>query len=167
MTTTTHSTSALSSAAAATGPRVHWGIAIALTYAAFACATLGFVVFALGQPVSLVSADYYGHSLTYDQRIEATRHASALGARFGVALADAGRTAVVRLPREHAGHASGTLTWYRPSDDRADRVVPLALDAEGLQHLALDGLPRGRWLLQIEWEAQGRRYYREEPVYLP
>jgi hypothetical protein len=77
------------------------------------------------------------------------------------------RALVLSLPAAHAASATGTVTLYRPSDASADRVLPLAIDPAGRQPIALDGLARGRWLLQVRWSAQGRHYYYEEPVNVP
>jgi nitrogen fixation protein FixH len=148
--------------------RFNWGTGVGLVYAVFVTATIGFVVFALGQPVELVSADYYSRSLTYDERLEAVRRADALGAAVRVARASDAHALMVTLPREHAAAAAtGTLTLYRPSSVKADRTVPLALDARGEQRLSLDGLAPGRWILQVDWHVQGRSYYRESAVEAP
>jgi nitrogen fixation protein FixH len=146
--------------------RFNWGVGIGVTYAAFVVGTTSFVIFALGQPVELVSADYYSRSLTYDQQIDAARQADGLGETMGATRSDDGRSVIVRLPRAQAQSAdvSGTLTLYRPSSVGADRVVPLAVDAVGTQRVSLDGLARGRWILKMDWQAQGRRYYREQAI---
>ena len=39
--------------------RVHWGVAVAVFYTAFALSTVGFVAFAMTRDVDLVSVDYY------------------------------------------------------------------------------------------------------------
>jgi nitrogen fixation protein FixH len=148
--------------------RFNWGTGIGLVYGVFVAATIGFVVFALGQPVELVSADYYSRSLTYDERLAAVRRAEALGDAVRWTRAADGHALIVTLPREHAAAAAtGTLTLYRPSSVKADRTVPLALDARGEQRLSLDGLAPGRWILKVEWQVQGRSYYRESAVDVP
>lgn len=147
-------------------PRIHWGLAIALVYAAFASATIAFVVFALRQPVDLVSADYYARSLRVDDRAAAERRASALAA-VACRIDDGGRTLVVTLPREAATGATGTLTLYRPSDGGSDRSVPLDVDATGTQRVPLAGVARGRWQLQLDWQAGGVRYYVEQRLDVP
>jgi hypothetical protein len=145
--------------------RLNWGTGIALAYAVFVIGTTGFVVFALGQPVELVSADYYSRSLTYDERLDAERHADALGDALRWTPASDGRALIITLPRDQK--VTGTLTLYRPSSVAADRVVPLAIDARGEQRLPFDGLASGRWILQMDWQAAGQRYYRENAVQVP
>lgn len=145
--------------------RFNWGTGIAVTYTAFAVSTLGFVAFALGRPVDLVSPDYYARSLAHDERIAAERGAGALDVR--VAFRAEGEAILLTLPREHSAGASGTVTLYRPSSAADDRVVPLALDGAGAQRIPAAGLARGRWIVKIDWEAGGRRFHSETAVRVP
>lgn len=145
---------------------MNWGTGIALVYTAFAAATTGFVAFAMGRSVDLVSVDYYAQSLQQDQRMEAERNTRALAQGPSVVWSGA-RSMVLSLPDTHAASATGTVTLYRPSDATADRTLPLAIDASGRQQIPLDAFARGRWLLQVRWWADGRAYYFEEPVIVP
>jgi nitrogen fixation protein FixH len=147
--------------------RVDWGVAIGVTYALFVGATVTFVTFAFTQPVELVSADYYQRSISHDARLEAARHADELGDTVRVSTVADGRALMVTLPRDHRSVVSGTLTLYRPSNAHADRVVPLTVDANGIQRVSLDGVAPGRWIVEMEWQAHGRRYYRQQAVQLP
>jgi nitrogen fixation protein FixH len=144
--------------------RLHWGLGIAAVYTLFAASTVGVVAFAISQPVDLVSADYYARSLEHDAHRAATARADALGASLRCAVSQDATTLVLELPRDHAPSASGRMRLYRPSDGRADRIVSLHLDAHGSQHVALDGLSRGRWRLQLEWRASGLTYYHERSL---
>lgn len=144
--------------------RFNWGVGIALTYALFAMATLGFVAFAIGQPVELVSPDYYSQSLAVDRKTEAIQRADALGDGLSIAASESGRAVEIVIPAEQGRAATGTATFYRPSDASADRVIPIAVDARGRQTIDAAALARGRWILKIDWQFQGRRYYREQPL---
>jgi len=146
--------------------KLDWGTGIALVYAVFAAATTGFVTFAMSRTVDLVSDDYYVQALHQDERMEAERNTQAL--RPSPSAARSGPSAIVlSLPRAHAASASGTITWYRPSDSSADRVETLGVDPDGRQQVSLAALARGRWLLQVRWSAEGRAYYFEEAVFVP
>ena len=146
--------------------KLNWGTGIALVYVVFAAATTGFVTFAMSRTVDLVSDDYYAQALHQDERMQAERNTQALQPAPSVARAGAGAI-VLSLPRVHAATATGTVTWYRPSDSSADRVEPLAVDADGRQQVSLAALARGRWLLQVRWSAEGHAYYFEEAVIVP
>lgn len=144
--------------------RFHWGAGVALLYTAFALATVAFVIFAIANPAALVTEDYYREATRHDRRIEASANARAAG--VSVTLADDGdrRVAVLQLAPGSPVGRTGTATWYRPSNAALDRVVPLALDAEGMQRIDITDLAAGHWRVKIEWEVNGRPFYFEESV---
>jgi hypothetical protein len=141
--------------------RLHWGAAIALVYGAFATSTLAFVAFALSQPVDLVSADYYARSLRQDVRLAAVQRADALGPALACAPSADGKSLDLRIPPTATRAAVGTLTLYRAADGRADRVLPLRLNPDGVQRVSLEDLARGRWTVQVNWRVADADYYRE------
>jgi hypothetical protein len=142
----------------------NWGFGVGLAYILFALATIGFVAFAMTRSVDLVSDDYYAQSLRLDARMQAERNTRALRPAPSV-VQTAARTALLSLPLEQAAATAGTLTLYRPSDATADRVLPLGLDSKGRQHVSLEGLVHGSWILQVSWSTGGRDYYFEQPVF--
>jgi nitrogen fixation protein FixH len=145
--------------------RCNWGAGVATAYAVFALATIAFVVFAVRRPVSLVSDNYYAESLQQDRRTEALRNAAALGELVGVS-GHQDAEVIVTLPSRQAGTARGTVTFYRASDAAADRVIPLAVAADGRQRVSVRGFQSGQWLVQLRWTAGGREFYAEQQVRL-
>jgi hypothetical protein len=146
--------------------RMNWGAAIAIVYIAFATATVSFVVFAVGRPVELVSADYYEQSLQHDAHSQAIANADALG--DGVRIAAAEDVPVIGIEMGMLARAvTGTVTLYRPSDRTADRVVALSLDDAGRQQIRVEGAARGRWVVKLAWRANRQDFYREQTVWLP
>jgi hypothetical protein len=141
----------------------NWGSGIALTYTTFALATSGFVAFAIGRPVDLVSTDYYARSLQLDRHLKAQRNAEALGRALSIELSSQ-RTLRIALPVDQALTARGTVTLYRASNARADRHVPLAPDAWGRQEIALNDVASGHWLVQLEWSGGDADYYAQRSV---
>jgi hypothetical protein len=141
----------------------NWGTGIALVYGAFAVATTGFVTFAMGRSVDLVSEDYYAQSLQQNQKAEAERNALRLWPAPSVVQPD-GRSAILSLPADHAGSARGRLTLYRPSDATADFSLPLALDGNGQQQVSLARVIAGHWIVKVRWSVGSRDYYFERPV---
>jgi nitrogen fixation protein FixH len=145
--------------------RVSWGTGIALTYALFALATSGFVAFAMGRRVDLVSSDYYERSLQLERRLTAKRNAAAIG--DAVLLEQKPGAIAITLGMSDAQSATGRILLYRSSDAHADREMPLALDAAGRQVVAIAGLKSGSWSLQLEWRLRDRDYYVERQLTLP
>jgi nitrogen fixation protein FixH len=142
----------------------NWGTAIALVYTTFAVSTLSFVAFAMGQPVQLVSPDYYSRSLRQDERMAASERARALGTTMTVRIEPG--AVLIDLPAGHAW-ATGAVTFYRPADVGSDRTVPLALDAVGDIRVTTNGLAAGRWRLQVEWTVGSQPFYYEQSLNLP
>lgn len=145
--------------------RIHWGIAVAVFYTAFALSTVGFVVFAMSRDVELVSEDYYARALQHDGHMQAVANADALGTAVQATVAD-GRL-VVRMPAAMAPLVRGTATLYRPASAAADRTVALVPAADGTMLVPTTGLTQGRWQLQLRWSADGRDYYTERDLRLP
>ena len=143
--------------------KLNWGFGVAAVYVAFASATTMVVVFAMRQPVDLVSADYYAQGLRQDQRARALENVRDLGTRVRVTRTGAERVSI-EIPPEQAASARGQITLYRASDARADRLVDLAVDTAGRQSVSIDGLAIGRWSVRIEWNAGGRDFYFETPL---
>ena len=143
--------------------RFNWGAGVALIYTLFALATSAFVAFAMDRSVDLVSVDYYAQSLRLDGRMAAERNALALGSSLSIVEVSS-RTVRVGLPRDMAPQAAGTIRLYRASSASDDREIALAVNADGYQDVALDGLRSGRWTVQVQWTALGRDYYVERDV---
>ena len=147
--------------------KLHWGTGIALVYTLFAAATLGFAVFAMAQDVDLVSADYYDRALKHDDRMAAQVNAAALGSAFRVEVDLEGRAITLAWTDARPRPGAGEVALYRPSDAGSDRVIPIHPDTAGRQRMSLADLPMGRWLVQVQWQADGREYYAERPIVLP
>jgi hypothetical protein len=148
--------------------RLHWGAGVALAYVAFAASTSAFVAFALRHPAELVTVDYYEQSLQHDAKLAAVNRTRALTRPLDVRVDAAGGGAfLVTLPDSAADDATGTITLYRPSDVRADRVVPLARAPGGAQRVPMAGLAPGRWLVRVAWRSAGLDYFHEQAVMRP
>ena len=148
--------------------RMNWGHGIATVYAIFAAATVWFVMFAVGHPAELVSADYYAQSLAHDGRQAAAGRAAAVAGQISARVREDGQALVVSLPSiGGAERARGNVRLYRPARANDDRAWPLALDAQGHQTVLTAGLPSGRWIMQLDWRIDDVDFYAERPVMLP
>jgi len=145
----------------------NWGTGAAAVYVLFAAGTLGMVALAMEQPVDLVSPDYYADSLKQDQRMAAIAHVTALEAPVRATVDTRAHAITFVMPPRAAGGAIGTVMLYRPSNASSDRTAPLALDQTGAARVSTDGLTPGRWVLKIDWQARGTRYYFEQAITIP
>ena len=146
-------------------PRVHWGVAVAVFYTAFALSTVGFVVFAMSRDVELVSEDYYARALEHDGHMQAQANGDALGRAVTATVAEG--HVLVRVPPDMASLVRGTATLYRAADAAADRTIALVPAADGTVVIPTTGLASGRWRVKLVWSADGRDYYAERDIRLP
>ena len=143
----------------------NWGMGVATVYTVFAGATLGFVVFAMQQPVDLVSPGYYAEAQAHHARQSAAGRAIALGEGFRVETDSVTRSITITWPAA-ARPESGEVRFYRPSDSRADQRQTLQPNAEGVQVISAAGLASGNWILQCEWTGGRELFYAERHITL-
>lgn len=141
-----------------------WPHALMGFFAVLLLALVGVVWLAVHQPNELVSANYYEQEMRYQGRMDAARRAGALG--NSVTLRQEGQRVVLTLPAGQATRATGEIHFFRPSDARQDRRVPLSLDARGRQELDIRELGSGLWRVRVEWSVGPDAFFREEKLRL-
>lgn len=144
---------------------MNWGKGLALALIAFASLMAWFVVKAVQNPVPLVTEDYYGAELKFQQRIDQSARAATLSAPVRMELRQG--SVDLRFPAELAGEAiTGTLTLLRPNDPSADQLLVIATDSARYTSTAVV-LAAGRYNASLEWEWDGVTYFTEEKAYVP
>lgn len=142
-----------------------WPVAITAVCVLFFLGMVSFVVFSIFHGEELVAPDYYDQELRHQQRIDSDLRARALGVT-NLLVHDASR-AVIALALPGATGTAGSVTLYRPSAARMDRVVPLDLDEQGRQEISTRDLAQGRWSVRATWVAAGVSYFAEQEIVLP
>ncbi len=143
---------------------MNFGHKIAIVYTLFVVFIISLVTFCVKQKdIFLVSSDYYKKEIAYQDEID----------KYGNTRALSGPVKIVHeeeflrfeFPEEMEG-ASGEIHFYRPSDANLDFKVPVKLDAEQNQQVAVDHLVTGRWVIKMEWSKEGKSYLKEEKIIL-
>jgi hypothetical protein len=141
---------------------MNWGKGLALALASFAALMAWFIVQASRSPEPLVTEQYYEQELKYQERIDATALANAIGA----VRMDVSRTAVgITFPAGTGHHAiSGELLLQRPNDPARDRRLRITSGPDGNFHAQGLDLAPGRYNAQLSWESNGVSYFTEERI---
>jgi hypothetical protein len=139
----------------------HWGWRIGIVYTIFAASTVGMVVWTMTQRVELVADDYYERSLKHDATNAATIAATNAGAEVSF---DADTKQIIFSTGTSRATAAGTISLYRPSDDRLDRTLTWSVDADGTQRIDASTLLTGRWHVVADWKDASSAYHVELPV---
>ena len=139
-----------------------WPVAITLFIAALIGGVVAFAVFSVKHRVDLVAPDYYDQEIRYQQQLDGSRRALRL--EGGPVLSVTGQTLSIAVPNHL--NATGTVTFYRPSDARLDQVFPLRLDDQGRQAVDLHGLAEGRWRIRVNWVVSNQTFLVEKQTIL-
>jgi hypothetical protein len=142
-----------------------WPYGLVAFFAVFIACIITFGIFAARQRQDLVHRDYYEQEVRYQRQLNREERTLSLGERMRVEHLPSQGRVLLRLPlQSDAGVTQGRIHFYRPSDARLDRDMDLAVDTQGRQSLDVTALAEGRWVVRVEWRADGQDYFAEEPV---
>ena len=119
-----------------------------------------FVVFSGTQKKDFAEENYYQKGIKYQQVIDRIKRVRQLPGKVNI-FYTAQKKIIIRLP---IAAEDGTIQLYRPSDASLDRNFALQLNEEHQQVLDAADLPKGKWLVKIDWQSAGKKYYFEQPL---
>ena len=141
-----------------------WPTALVIFFIFFISYIVGFVVFACRQKMDLVRPDYYDQEIRYQAQIDRVRRSSPVLVQATVDYNSSAGLVAVRLPGSVSTDLSGKVSFYRPSDAKLDRNVPLQLDLSGSQTVSVRAFPAGFWKVRVEWKTDGQEYFFEKSM---
>ena len=147
--------------------RQPWAVGITVVIITFLIVTITGVIYISQQKYSLVTENYYEKNLTYQQEIDTRLRTQAMDGKPEILFDREARSCTVIFPpRSHYGDLTGTITFFRISDARSDRSIPLKLNTEGKQHISVSGFAAGQWILKFRWTDGDEEYFFEQRLYL-
>jgi hypothetical protein len=137
-----------------------WGNKLILVFLAFGTFMGTLVYKCMQSPVSLVSKEYYKDELNYQQVIDGNNSAAGLSAP--VRLTQDESVVQLELPAEMKERSpEGRVWFYCVSNGSNDKKFQLH---SASQQFALHEFNKGRYLVKVEWKAQGDNYYAEKEI---
>ncbi|MBK6623100.1 MAG: FixH family protein [Saprospirales bacterium] len=143
--------------------KLSWGTGIAITYTIFVLVLVFAVVQSTKVDHSLVTEDYYQKDLEYQTQIDKEVNALNLGEDLQIKYADAQKAVQLQFPAE-LGAVQGKILFFRPSDKNLDFEAPVKADERGQQTISTQTMMPGLWKVQVNWQAGGVAYYKEESI---
>jgi hypothetical protein len=132
---------------------------------AFAGMMAYFLVRASQNPEPLITEKYYEQELVYQARINATEHASLLGA---LAMRADRKSVTLTLPAvPGTPKATGHLKLIRTNEPSMDRDVEVAQPADGGSIAYPVDMVTGQYIAQLEWSVNGQPCYSEQRLIVP
>lgn len=147
--------------------RSPWPYAIIAYFVFFGAGVVSFVIWSTRHREGLVAENYYDQEMVYQGHIDAVKRAREEGVVPAIAADSTARTVRIAFPApEKLTGTSGSIVFYRASDETLDRTFQMALDAKGAQNIDVSRLTRGLWNVSVRWTNGVRDYFAEAPVYL-
>jgi hypothetical protein len=139
---------------------MNWGHKIIIVFTLFAAGILTMVTKSMHTRIDLVTPDYYGEELKYQQVIDG--RTQALNLSSPVMISQQANTITLAFPKEMQDvPLSGNVLFYRASDSGQDITVPVN---SGMLTVDKNRLHKGSYKVQLQWQANGKRYYQENAV---
>lgn len=139
--------------------KFHWGHGIFTFYAFFIAVLVIVVVKSKTFDNSLVDENYYSRDINYQQEFDRRLNSNSLAEPLRAVVTSEGYE--LRFPTEGKDKVDGTVHLYRPSTNKDDRRLALAVGDDGVMRLPLQGMNPGRYEAIVEWQSGGVEYYDE------
>jgi nitrogen fixation protein FixH len=144
--------------------KFNWGTGILITIVIFFMAVVGIFIYSANLDINLVEENYYEKELAYQEKIDRIKNTEALEEEILIRLDN--KILRVDFPEFFNGKKTeGHVLFYRPSDPAKDFTIPLELNDSSVQIIDASRLDPGRYMVKIDWTADGISYYFEEPIF--
>jgi len=143
--------------------KLNWGTGIAVFYISFVL-FIGFMIYlTTTQKYDLVTENYYEEEIKYQSKIDQKERANDLEGNLFVSIE--GENLKINFP-DQEGLLKGKVVCFRPSDEDKDFGQEISTK-KGFYELPLEKFSKGKYILKINWEAEGETYYSEQTVIIP
>jgi hypothetical protein len=146
--------------------KISWGTGIAIFYISFVLVLLGFVFASTKQDHSLVSDTYYEEDLHYQHKMEEMQRTSQLHHAFELAINQYPSSISIIIPKTLTNF-KGKMTLFHPAYASLDRTYPIENNTNNPIIVPVRKLKKGRWLVKIEGENEGKQYFHEAYLMAP
>ena len=145
--------------------KLDWGKGIFIAIVVFIIGIMSMVSYIISLDFYLVNNNHYEEGVEYQGTIDGKLRADSLGNPV-VILFDEERVALkVMFPEEIMEKAQeGTINLYRPNDSELDRKMPIEFSAGNTQIIPMERMPKGKWILTINWIMDDKEYIEEKMI---
>jgi hypothetical protein len=145
--------------------KLNWGSGIAIVYGLFVIVMVAMVFYSKSFDNSLVVDNYYEKDLQYQQHINKLQNNQTLPIDLKILEDKQNKLVNFQFPQgfENLG---GEIQFYRADDKSKDFSLKVNTDARGVQAISYQSMLPGRWTVKVDWEGDGKSFYKEEVIIL-
>ncbi|GEM54963.1 cytochrome C oxidase Cbb3 [Flavobacterium branchiophilum] len=145
--------------------KISWGTGIFLAFVGFMSFILYFVIKVQSNAKydnELVVAEYYKHDAHFQDEMQ--KEQNAFDSNSKPQIMDNAQTIDILFPNTiDISSLKGTISFYRPSNQKLDFKVPISGQKMEIQK---QNLVAGRWNISIEWNYKNKSYLLKENLYI-
>ena len=143
--------------------KLNWGYKILIGYSLFVIGILFLGYKSTQLNCDLVEKDYYGKELKYQNVIDASGRATALGGILVTNIQEG--KLIIQFPDSLKGlTVKGLAYLYYPADAKKDLKKEFTTD-KGLVEMELLTKTKGNYTLKLDIEKEGQKYYFEQKIF--
>ena len=143
----------------------NWGTGITLFFSLFVVILVTTVVRTTYHDHSLVMDKYYEADLKYQEQYDKLRNTQALAEDIKIEKDVKGETLSFHFPKGQK-NISGEILLFKPDDKTKDKKVTILTDSNNVFTIPVSGLPFGKWRIKVDWQNEGKGYYKEVNINL-
>ena len=140
--------------------KFNWGWGLAIFYSCFVAFMLFMVWQSTVMKTELVTADYYGKELKYQEQLNKMQRASGLGDTISWTVNS--HQVLLNFPKAVAGKTvKADILFYKPDNSLRDFNISCHPDSTGSCLIASEKFHHGVYKMDIDWSAGNQTYYTE------
>lgn len=147
--------------------KFNWGTGLVIAIVAFMAFILQYVIRVQTDNKfenELVTESYYEKELEVNTNTRHHDNLQELGNQFSIKVVNDG--VVVQFPKNFDyKNITGKVSLYRPSDQKMDADITIELSSSAML-IPKNALADGRWDIIVNWQYQGKAYYKKESIFL-
>ena len=141
---------------------MNWGYKIIVVYVVFVAGMLFLAYKSSQQNEDLVTEDYYGKELVYQQKIDEMKRTSLLN--DSVLIQVINHEVNISFPKDFATKKiTGQVDLYCPSDEKKDKSQQFSITDTDVK-IPLSDKNHGMNYVKISWSVAGINYYYEKKI---
>ncbi len=140
---------------------MNWGTRISIVFILFTLLILTMVFKASQHSVDLVVPNYYEQELKYDQHQEGMQNLIKNEKELFINHSET--TYEFAFDIAH-GNPEGKILFFKPDNSNLDKEFEISVNSEGKQTIDTQSLVRGTYVIKVQWETSGKKFYKEQRI---
>lgn len=137
---------------------MNWGNKITIVFIGFVVLVLIMVTISMKQDIHMVEENYYEEEIAYQGKIDEIKNGNAWEGAVSVKQEDN----TLALNFEGADKVKGKVKFFRASDANLDFFIPISEEV----NIPIEKFKAGSWKVSFIWEAEGKKYFKEEQIFI-